>query len=535
MRFKDLQRRVEVFLKRAFVPREVFFRSGDRFHHIQVSVRLQKAAAGCAVVAAGWMLYASGSFVVHNAILVSKDNEIEGHKLAYFDLLAEVSEYHDQFAKITSNLEENQEFLLSILEGEATQSGDMAAIQRRLKQSQTERARIVIARDGLHDKMQKFENDLREIAERNISLQGQVAQMQANLKNSETQRDEVSAAREQLVQKLAESEGDLTELANIKQQLETVVAGLRQELGETRDRRRALFGANGQMSQRIADLEEQLSEGTAQRAALEDRMAELNTSLAQTTDENAEIESKRAFLERRVGGLEQRLVDLRDAEQGVLERLSQQTRLSIEVIERTVEMTGLDVNTLLAGMDDRHLGKGGPFIPSNDAAEFEASLQLESSVSLLDTQLDRWGALQALLRILPLSAPLDQYRVASGYGPRKDPVNGRKASHRAVDFAAPMRSSVYATAPGKVIFAGWRGRYGRMIEIDHGNGIRTRYGHLRKILVKAGETVKHREKIGLLGSSGRSTGPHVHYEVRFRGKAYNPSKFLKAGNHVFKS
>jgi murein DD-endopeptidase MepM/ murein hydrolase activator NlpD len=535
VRLKDLQRRVEVFLKRAFVPREIFFRSEDRFHHIRISVRVQKAVAGCAVVAAGWMLYASGSFVVHNAILVSKDNEIEQQKLAYFDLLAEVSEYHDQFAKITTNLEENQEFLLSILEGEANQSGDMAAIQRRLKQSQTERARIVIARDGLRDKMQKFESDLRGIAERNIALQGEVEQMQALLKDSETERDQVSAARVQLVQKLAKSEGDLAELTDIKQQLETVVSDLRQELGETQEGRRVLSGANGEMSQRIADLEQQLGEGAAQRAALDDRIAELNTSLAQASDENAEIESKRAFLERRAGGLEQRLVDLRDAEQGVLERLSQQTRLSIEVIEKTVEMTGLSVNTLLAAMEDNRLGKGGPFVPSDDAAEFEPSVQLESSVSLLDTQLDRWEALQALLKILPLSAPLDQYRVASGYGPRKDPVNGRKASHRAVDFAAPMRSSVYATAPGKIIFAGWRGRYGRMIEIDHGNGIRTRYGHLRKILVKAGQTVKHREKIGLLGSSGRSTGPHVHYEVRFRGKAYNPSKFLKAGNHVFKS
>ena len=80
----------------------------------------------------------------------------------------------------------------------------------------------------------------------------------------------------------------------------------------------------------------------------------------------------------------------------------------------------------------------------------------------------------------------------------------------------------------------WRGHYGRTIEIDHGHGVRTRYAHLRKILVKTGDEVEHRRKIGLVGSSGRSTGPHVHYEVRYKNKARNPMKFLKAGKYVFK-
>jgi murein DD-endopeptidase MepM/ murein hydrolase activator NlpD len=95
--------------------------------------------------------------------------------------------------------------------------------------------------------------------------------------------------------------------------------------------------------------------------------------------------------------------------------------------------------------------------------------------------------------------------------------------------------SVYATAPGKVVYAGWRGRFGRFVEIDHGNGIRTRYAHLRKIFVRKGDTVANRDKIALLGTSGRSTGPHVHYEVMFKGRAVDPRKFLQAGKHIFKS
>lgn len=521
-------------MERAFVPREVFFRSGDRFHHYRLSVRLQKVLAGCALVAAAWVLYASASYVVHSAILVSKDDEIERHRLAYFDLLSEVSEYHDQFAKITNNLEANQNFLLSLLEGEGGEGNDVAAIQRRLKTSQTERARIVIAREGLRDKMRQFESDLREIAERNISLQSQVRQMRALLKSSEAERDHVAAAREQLVQRLAQVESTLTDVTETKQVLEASLGGLHEDLAESENRGKALLETNSELTQRIGELEQRLSAAATQQAMQQDRIAQLNTSLARATDRSAQMEHERDFLARRVGGLERRLVDLRDAEQGVLQRFSQQALASIEVVEKTVEMTGIDVNVLLARIEGEALGKGGPFVPADDAADFAPGLQLEASISLLNTQLDRWSALQKVLQSLPLSAPLDQYRISSAFGERKDPVNGRKAMHRGIDLSAPTRSPVYATAPGKVVFAGWRGRYGRTIEIDHGHGLRTRYGHLRKILVKAGQTVRHRQKIGLLGSSGRSTGPHVHYEVRFRGKVHNPRKFLKAGDYVFK-
>ena len=106
--------------------------------------------------------------------------------------------------------------------------------------------------------------------------------------------------------------------------------------------------------------------------------------------------------------------------------------------------------------------------------------------------------------------------------------------HYGVDLAGWTGATIYSTAPGKVVFASRKGRYGKLVEIDHGFGLRTRYAHLRKILVKTGQQLVHRQKIGLLGSTGRSTGPHVHYEVRFEGKPLNPRKFIMAGRYVFK-
>ncbi|MFQ5773328.1 MAG: peptidoglycan DD-metalloendopeptidase family protein [Kiloniellaceae bacterium] len=522
-------------MAKAFVPREVFFRSGDRFHHFRISVRAQKLAAALGVAILGWGLYASGSYVVQRSILASKEAEIERHKLAYFDLLAEVGEYHNQFAKITKDLEENQAYLLSLLEQNPEGRRNLATIQSRLKSSQTEHARVVLAREGLRQKMAQFESDLREIAQRNISLQSQVAKMQALVKSSTAERDQVAAARERLVRRLAKVERELGEATAARQDLEQQVAGLREQLSTSESERERLVAGQSRLNARIASLDTKLSEASDRQSTLKNRIAGLSASLAQAVDRNVRMERQRDYLERRVGGLEQRLVDLRDAGQSVIERLSERTRLSIDIIEKTIKMTGLEANTLLAGALDRGLGQGGPFVPAADeAAEFGPSLQLEASVTMLDHQLDRWGALQDVVRSLPLSAPLDQYRISSRFGKRRDPVNGRKAKHLGVDFASWLRAPIYATAPGKVVFAGWRGRYGRTVEIDHGYGIRTRYGHMRKILVKVGQEVGNREKIGLVGNSGRSTGPHVHYEVRYKGRAQNPMKFLKAGKHVFK-
>lgn len=534
MTFKDLRQSLAALYERAFVPREVFFRSGDRFHHLRLSVGVQRAAAGAAALLAVWTLYASGSYVLNGFIVASKDSEIERHQLAYFDLLAEVGEYHNQFSRITRDLEENQAYLLSLLEKGPRESKDLAAVQERLKDSRTEHARVVIARDGLRTKMQQFENDLRDIASRNASLQSQIAKMRTLVDDSTAERDEVAAARERLNQRLVEVEGELAQMTAAKGELERQAAGLTERLSATEADKAALAETRTKLNAQIVGLERELANAAAQEAVLTERIAGLDGALGQARDNAAEVAREKEYLDRRVAGLEQRLVDLRDAGQSVIERLSERTRLSLDMIEKTVEMTGLDVAAIIKESPDGVLGQGGPFVPADDAATFEPSFQLETSVTALDLQIDRWTVLQDVVRSLPLAAPLDQYRISSRYGERHDPVNGRKAKHMGTDFAAPLGAPVYVTAPGKVVFAGWRGRYGRTVDIDHGYGIRTRYAHLRKILVKAGDEVGNRDKIGLVGNSGRSTGPHVHYEVRYKGRAQNPMKYLKAGNHVFK-
>jgi murein DD-endopeptidase MepM/ murein hydrolase activator NlpD len=138
------------------------------------------------------------------------------------------------------------------------------------------------------------------------------------------------------------------------------------------------------------------------------------------------------------------------------------------------------------------------------------------------------------LNSVPLDSPLATNEISSGFGGRADPFTEEAAFHRGIDFSSAKGSDVFATAPGIVVFAGPRGAYGNTVEIDHGYGIRTRYGHLSKIAVPIGFQLERGAVVGKVGSTGRSTGPHVHYEVWYDNAARDPGKFIRAGRNVRK-
>jgi murein DD-endopeptidase MepM/ murein hydrolase activator NlpD len=129
-------------------------------------------------------------------------------------------------------------------------------------------------------------------------------------------------------------------------------------------------------------------------------------------------------------------------------------------------------------------------------------------------------------RIMPSGRPVRNGWVSSGYGMRTDPFTGKKEFHEGIDFAGKEGSRVLAVADGIVSWAGWRKGYGKMVEITHGNGYATRYAHNEKLLVSVGETVKKGQTIALMGSTGRSTGPHVHFEVVHNDREVNPAKYV---------
>lgn len=169
---------------------------------------------------------------------------------------------------------------------------------------------------------------------------------------------------------------------------------------------------------------------------------------------------------------------------------------------------------------------GGPFVPHNNSETFDYSLRG------LDLALRQYDQVLTHIGNLPLKYPVLGSKMSSRFGTRRDPFLRRYAFHSGIDFKARTGTSVKPTAQGRVIKASWQGGYGKMVEIDHGNGTSTRYAHLSRILVKRGQTVSLGTTIGKVGSTGRSTGPHLHYEIRKNGKAIDPLKYLNAGSKL---
>lgn len=230
--------------------------------------------------------------------------------------------------------------------------------------------------------------------------------------------------------------------------------------------------------------------------------------------------------------LETWMADIQTSQHDVVRTLTSQARKDLDKTKNLISGLGVDVERALSDEETAKLGQGGPFMALPDRTQEDA---FRADLARLDMHIDRWEGVQRLLRTLPLATPSDEFYLASSYGRRKDPINRRSSAHYGVDLAGQSKSIILSTAPGVVVFAGRNGTYGNMIEIDHGRGIHTRYGHLNRINVKKGQRVGFREQIGLMGSTGRSTGPHVHYEIRVNGTPYNPIKFFKLGKHVFKN
>ncbi len=215
-----------------------------------------------------------------------------------------------------------------------------------------------------------------------------------------------------------------------------------------------------------------------------------------------------------------------------LEHIEEQQINRIQSLAQNTSRKTAEITRILKGSQlpapriDNTSAVGGPFIAADDNQAFDYSLRG------LDQALQQFDQVLNHIDVLPIMNPVSGARISSHFGSRRDPFLKRRAFHAGMDFAAKTGTRVYAAAKGKVTKAGWSGGYGRMVEIDHGNGTTTRYAHLSRISVKKGQHVSPDMSIGRVGSSGRSTGPHLHYEIRRYGKAVNPARYINAGQKL---
>jgi murein DD-endopeptidase MepM/ murein hydrolase activator NlpD len=310
---------------------------------------------------------------------------------------------------------------------------------------------------------------------------------------------------------LANREAAMVRAETANADLRDQVASLRDKLAlAARDRQQATadldraLGDRDRLRARIAELEQkslQLDVAHRQKSTGLFRLTELiETEPSQT-----------------VAGLPRPEMLISDAPPEPEEKspsVAQLAHQAVTEVRRLLASTGLNVDRLFPQLAQDRGGQGGPFVAPPKADPPNAMTP------------DKMEELRSLMKSLPLSIPLDYYQLESRFGPRHDPFNHRSSFHTGIDLSAPYMSPVHATAAGTVTYAGYRSDYGKVVEIDHGNGIATLYAHLHRYIVSVGQRVAEHEQIGFLGSSGRSSGPHVHYEVLVNNEPQDPEKFI---------
>ena len=197
-------------------------------------------------------------------------------------------------------------------------------------------------------------------------------------------------------------------------------------------------------------------------------------------------------------------------------------RQKLDVINSTLSSLKIQEQTLI-----QNANKYSSPIVNNVFTPITFNTEVNAKYKKLAGDIELWAGLKKLAQVLPLGAPVKEARVTSGYGVRQDPFTKTPKKHKGIDFAGKIGTELSAVAPGRVISVGERSGYGLTVEIDHGLGFSTLYAHLSKALVSRGDWVRPGSVVGLGGSSGRSTGAHLHYEIKYKGNQFNPGKFVK--------
>jgi murein DD-endopeptidase MepM/ murein hydrolase activator NlpD len=511
--------KLNLLMARVFIPREILVRADGRVTYITLSARLQKSTGLVACALAVWLMASSTSLLVSSYFLQKKDSEVTIARLAYQELLEDVAASYDQFEVLTGDLDDDARGLLGLSGDAVSEDGPRPTP------------------DEMRRKLALFQSDLKMIAAYNASLLGRIEELESSLNEARLTGADLAETNVELQDEVTAGAQRLAAALDENTIAEGKIQGLLDELASTETARdtNALNAEN--LQRRISLLETDLTAAIDGSADRDERIALMQKVIASVVDERNSLSSIKTELDQQLGDLQRRLAAVQSSQETVAQQLAERTLSGAEEVENIVTMTGLDVEQLLAAAaEDLNSNKGGPFVdlPVVAATDAEAAELVLASVADLDSAVSRLEQLQRVMRSLPITAPLDNYYATSGFGRRTDPFTNSVAMHEGLDLVAKVGDPVLATAPGTVVYADWQGEYGRLVEIDHGLGITTRYAHLKEISVEVGQVVGYRDQIGLLGSSGRSTGPHVHYEVRFNDRPFNPMNFLKAGRYVFK-
>ena len=340
-------------------------------------------------------------------------------------------------------------------------------------------------------------------------------------------QDRFNAALEQISVMQSELLASETRKRELETGIDVIQANLRQTIKEREILRRTVLDLREQTA---PDSPEQVLAATAP-----EQLAFLSDALAETAAERDQIEANaQSALEQR-DNLELELQLNAQRNDQIFRQLEEAMAVSVEPLNKMFSSAGLPPDRILEQVRRGYNGEGGPLEPLSMSTRGEEPSPDEIRANALLSQMSKLNLYRIAAERAPFSTPvnLGQVRQSSGFGYRRDPKTGGRRLHKGADFAGGTGTDIFATADGVVTHAGWQSGYGRLVTIQHAFGIETRYAHNSNIRVKVGQRVSRGDHIADMGNSGRSTGTHLHYEVRVNGNPINPMIYIKAARNVF--
>ena len=369
--------------------------------------------------------------------------------------------------------------------------------------------------------------NFREQAKRDQTTYQQ--RLNALSKERDTRAAEAQAAHQRfnsVLEQISVMQSQLLTSETRRRELETGLDIVQTTLRDTMKDREAV-------NEQLAHLQDKL-DGDGSGAAMaansgnDAEMEILSQALATTAHERDQViaDAEEAFVRADEMADEIRAMEIKNDK--IFRQLEEAMTVSVKPLDRMFEKAGMNPDSIIKQVRRGYSGQGGPLTPLTLSARGEEpSLDAKRANDIL-SQMDRLNLYRIAAEKAPFASPLrDSFRFTSGFGYRW----GRL--HAGTDFAAPHGTPIYSTADGVITFAGWQSGYGRLVKIQHEFGIETRYAHMSKIRVKVGQRVSRGQRVGDMGNTGRSTGTHLHYEVRIGGKPVNPMIYIKAANDVF--
>jgi len=472
--------RAWTWLHATFPERQIYIRSDGRVQFFTFGPSLQATLAGLTLIFLGWVAFATVNVIFKDRIIAAKDHRYQQMQAAYENRVADLQMSYDELNGALVSAEDRFKATADTLQ---TKQNAISGFLNRANQAESAVNGRMLAAAASQD----------EAASAPAAQPGQAAGAMDVEAPADTSADDTGSSALVMMPGPAQP------------QPRTAHPVKSSALDQAMQRFATLFKSVTQSvhieTHPVHDTPAAYIQHPALRA-----LAEQTTRVAQIG------QSETLLMAKTEGTLEHGVGDLRNV----------------------MRRTGINPDSFahkIAGNE----GMGGPEIPL-DQVKIEGISDSKFTQAYLNAAavLDQLNGLSAAMGHVPLSAPVStaSFDKSSGFGPRIDPFTGRYAFHPGIDFAGPWGSLVHATAPGVVVFAGNRGGYGNMVEIDHGYGIHTRYGHLSMISVRVGSRIAKGAGLGRVGSTGRSTGPHVHYEVWYDDVVKNPNNFIEAGRHV---